>query len=139
MMPGGEVTLSMWVEARCSFVNGNFVAAIMLCQGLAEQILAANIDMQLEDPELPRRVQFQKTLEIAQARGTLDAGLMADLRRLMDIRNPLSHYRPFLHSENLSMRARSESTSAQALLLQDATFAIAVAVKVLSCPDFRLG
>lgn len=138
-MPGGEVTLSLWVEARSSFVNGNFVATIMLCQGLAEQILAANIDMRLEGPELPPRVRFQKTLEIAQARGTIDDGLAGDLRRLMDLRNPLSHYRPVSHSESVSTRSLDGLTSAQALLRQDSTFAIDVAVRVLSCPEFRLG
>ncbi len=38
---------SAWMEARSSFVNGNYIATVMLCQGLAEQMLASHLTLSL--------------------------------------------------------------------------------------------
>ena len=35
LMPGGETASAAWTEARSSFVHGNYVATVLLCQGLA--------------------------------------------------------------------------------------------------------
>ncbi|WP_234836933.1 hypothetical protein [Sinorhizobium meliloti] len=34
MFTGGETTYLAWTEARSSFVHGNYIATVMLCQGL---------------------------------------------------------------------------------------------------------
>jgi len=39
MLPGGQVAFAAWVEAKSSFVHGNYVATVLLCQSLAEQVL----------------------------------------------------------------------------------------------------
>jgi hypothetical protein len=41
MLFGGHVTYNAWVEARSSFVHGNYVATVLLCQSLVENLLAA--------------------------------------------------------------------------------------------------
>lgn len=38
---GGQAAHFVWIEARSSFVHGNFAATIQLCQGLVEHLLAA--------------------------------------------------------------------------------------------------
>lgn len=139
MIPGGEAAFSAWQEARSSFVSGNYIATVMLCQGLAEHVLAASLAMRLDGPELPPWVKFQKTLEHALERQIISEELAAELKQLMALRNPLSHYKPIAPPENISMRAANSRMPAQVLLLQDATFAISVAVRMLSQPDFRLG
>ena len=139
MIPGGESAYTAWVEARSSFVSCNYIATIMLCQGLAEHVLAANLTAQLDAPDIPPWVKFERTLKLAVERHTIDADLAADLKKLMKLRNPLSHYKPIAHPENISMRAVNSQVPAHVLLLQDATFAIDVAVRILSQPDFRLG
>lgn len=139
MIFGGESAYTAWVEARSSFVSGNYIATVLLCQGLAEHILAANLAARLDGPDIPPWVKFEKTLKLAVERHTIDADLAADLKKLMTLRNPLSHYKPIAHPENISTRALDSGVPARTLLLQDATFAISVAVRVLSQPDFRLG
>ncbi|MBX9943798.1 MAG: hypothetical protein K2Y40_06935, partial [Reyranella sp.] len=62
MLPGGETTLAAWNEARTSFVHGNYVATVLLCQGLAEHMLAAHISVSLGGEELPKRISFQDDL-----------------------------------------------------------------------------
>jgi hypothetical protein len=39
---GGQTTWTAYVEARSSFVAGNFIATIFLCQSLMENLLAAS-------------------------------------------------------------------------------------------------
>lgn len=139
MIPGGEAAFTAWQEARSSFVAGNYIATVMLCQGLAEHVLAASLAARLDAPEISPWVKFERTLKLAVERNTIDDELAADLRKLMDLRNPLSHYKPIDNPENISMRAVSSRITGHALLLQDATFAIGAAVRMLSLPAFRLG
>jgi hypothetical protein len=62
-----------------------------------------------------------------------------DLLRLMDLRNPLSHFRDLNDPTNLSRRALSTMEPAEEHLRRDAIFAIGLAVRLLALPPFRLG
>ena len=61
---------------------------------------------------------------------------VTDLRRLMDLRNPLSHFRDLNDETNLSRKVLSTMEAAVEHLRRDATFAI---VRMLALPAFRLG
>ncbi len=139
MLPGGETTWAAWTEARTSFIHGNFVATVLLSQGLAEHILAAHLAIGLDAEELPERITFQDTLKRCLARDVIGETDAADLRRLMGLRNPLSHYRSINDPSNLSRRALNEKLHATEHLRRDATFAITMAVRLLALPAFRLG
>jgi len=137
MIPG-ETSHVSWLEARSSFVHGNFIATIMLCQGLAEHILASHLSMRLGGEPLPARQQFKDTLRRSVEDGVLNEKLASDLRTLMSLRNPLSHFRDINDPSNLTRRAMETAVRPQEHLLNDATFAISVAVRLLSLPTFRL-
>jgi hypothetical protein len=139
MLPGGETTYAAWTEARSSFVHGNFVATVLLCQSLAEHTLAAHLSLGLDAEELPARISFQETLYRCVAKDEITARDAEDLRRLMALRNPLSHYRSIDDPSNLSRRAVDSRLPAETHLLNDATFAISMAIRILSLPAFRLG
>jgi hypothetical protein len=138
MIPGGESAHSAWVEARSSFVHGNFVATIMLCQGMAEHMLAAHLAMGLSAEELPERIKFSETLRRCVEDGVIAGRDAEDLRTLMGFRNPLSHYRDVNDPSNIERRALDTRMSAREHLLNDATFAISMAVRLLSLPAFRV-
>jgi hypothetical protein len=139
MLPGGETAYHAWTEARTSFVHGNFIATVMLCQGLAEHVLAAHLAMSLPFEEMPDRISFYETLKRSVARGVIGDTDAADLRRLMALRNPLSHFRSIDDPSSLSRRALDERLEAEEHLRRDATFAIGMAVRLLALPSFRLG
>ena len=82
MLPGGETTWAAWTEARTSFIHGNFVATVLLSQGLAEHILAAHLALGVDAEELPDRISFQETLKRCLARSIIGEADAADLRRL---------------------------------------------------------
>lgn len=139
LLTGGETTYQAWTEARTSFVHGNYIAAIMLCQGLAEHLLASFLEMGLEEEKLPPKVKFRVTLERSLQRGIISEADAADLQRLMQLRNPLSHYRHIDDPTNLTRRSIDSRLPAIEHLRGDASFALSVAVKLLSLPAFRLG
>jgi hypothetical protein len=138
LMPGGETTYNAWSEARTSFIHGNYIATVMLCQGLAEHLLAAYLELGLCGEPLPHRVRFNDTLERCLFRQIITEADAADLRRLMDFRNPLSHYRSISDPLNLSRRVLDSQQPAEHHLLSDASFAISMAVRLLALPPFRL-
>lgn len=138
MIPGGETAFASWLEARSSFVQGNFIATVMLCQGMAEHMLASQIDAELDGTPLPRNVTFSRTLSRCLAEGVIAANDAEDLKRLMSLRNPLSHYRPVNDVENIDRRSIDSGLPAREHLLRDATFAITMAMRLLALPSFRL-
>jgi hypothetical protein len=138
MIPGGHTSMSAWLEARSSFVHGNYVATVMLCQGLAEHVLASHVSMGLDAKPLPDKVQFRDTLKRCLDDGVIPEELAVDLRKLASHRNPLSHYRPVEDASNLDRRTIDSMIHAGEHLLSDATFAISTAVRLLAQPVFRL-
>lgn len=138
LLSGGEITYTAWVEARTSFIHGNYVATVMLCQGLAENLLASHLAISLSGEKLPERIQFGETLERCVAKKIITSKDTDDLRRLMNLRNPLSHYRDIADPSNLSRRVLNTMQSAESHLFSDASFAIGVAIKLLALPTFRL-
>ena len=128
-----------WVEARSSFVHGNFVATILLCQGLVEHLLAAYLHAGVLVDDIPDRIQFADTLRRCREREVISDEDVTDLRRMMALRNPLSHFRHVDDGSKLDRRSIDESRSADDLLRHDAIFSIGLAVRMLSRPAFRLG
>lgn len=139
MLPGGETTQIAWFEARASFIHGNYIATVLLCQGLAEHTLAAHLTLELGGEEPSNRISFYDTLQRCLARDVISQRDADDLRRLMALRNPLSHYRNFDDPSNLSRRVLDTMLPAESHLLGDASFAISVAIRLLALPAFRLG
>lgn len=138
MLFGGQTSYYAWVEARSSFVHGNFVATVMLCQALVENLLAAFLHGGLMD-ELPHRVHFEETLRRCQSKDLLTDQDVADLRRLVGLRNPLTHFRDVNDGQNLDRRSIEARQHAADLLARDAWFAIGLAVRIMAKRQFRLG
>jgi hypothetical protein len=139
MIFGGLVTARAWTEARSSFVNGNDVATVLLCQSLMEHLLAAYLHAALLDDDLPNRIPFRETLQRCRDRGLLSDEDVTDLRKLMGLRNPLSHFRHVDDASNPDRRAMSTRQHPEDLMHRDAVFAMRLAVRMLSKPQFRLG
>ncbi len=139
MIFGGHAAYHAWVEARSSFVHGNYVATILLRQGLVEHLLAAYLHAGLLVDAIPDRIQFADTLRRCRDREVISDDDVTDLRRMMALRKPLSHFRHVDDGSNLDRRSIDESRSVDDLLRHDAIFSIGLAVRMLPRPAFRLG
>lgn len=129
MVPGGEPALEVLREARWSFVHGSFVSTVLLCQVLVEQLLTAAIYMGGED--LSKRVSFSHVLERGRVLGYVSDKDVSDIRQLIDLRNPLTHFRPPLDSTSYSVRALGQGESPTDLMQRDSISAIRLAVRML--------
>jgi hypothetical protein len=137
MIYGGHEAATAWIEARSSFVNGNYIATIFLCQGLLENLLAGYLNLGL-DHEMPDRIQFRKTLQLCKEKGIIDVDDCTALASLVDLRNPLTHFRDVNDGESLMGRVLKTGIAPDELLARDAYFAVGVATKILSKPPFAL-
>lgn len=104
-----------------------------------EHLLAAYLHAGLMVDDIPNRIQFTDTLRRCREREIISDEDVTDLRRMMALRNPLSHFRHVGDGSNLDRRSIEESKSADDLLRHDAIFSIGLAVRMLSKPAFRLG
>ncbi len=139
MLYGGEVTLAVWREAQWCFIHGLDVGTVMLCQGLMEHLLAAFLEGTQLSENLPPRISFADTLQRCGAMGVFSQTDEGDLRRLMTLRNPLSHFRSLNDPSSLSARVLDTMQAPGKHLSRDANFAIGLAVRILALPSFRLG
>lgn len=138
MIFGPAATLA-WVEARSSFVNGNFVATVLLCQSMIEQLLASFLHSELMAGDLPRRIKFKDTLKRCKDRDLLNEQDAKELEKLMALRNPLSHFRHVDDESSLDRRSIDGREPFEALIRRDAEFAIGLATRILAKAPFRLG
>ncbi|MBB6425780.1 hypothetical protein [Sphingopyxis sp. JAI128] len=139
LMPGGETKFAAWAELRSSFIHGNLVATILLAQALVENILAGNLLLRFDAQSLPPKISFSETIKRSIARGTISNELAKDLRRLCELRNPLTHFRDINDPSNLTRRVLDTQVNLEEHLRRDATFALTTAVRVLALPSFRVG
>ena len=111
---------------------------MVLAQGLAEHIQAAELKLGLDADPLPDKVSFPEQLRRCVLKGILDDRDADDLKCLMQMRNPLSHYRSVSDASNLNRRAIDSRLPVHFHLSSDAHFAISMAVRLLALPAFRL-
>jgi hypothetical protein len=137
MIYGGHASALAYGEARSSFVTGNFLATVMLCQSLVEHLLAAFLHAALLHT-VPPKVQFRDTVKKCQELGLLTDRDATDLTRLSELRNPLTHFRHFDDTNQLDRRGADAKEPVITLLERDAHFAMALAVRILAKAPFRL-
>jgi hypothetical protein len=135
----GSVAALAWGEARSSFINGNFVSTVLLCQSMVEHLLASFLQGGLLIDDLPPRISFRETLKHCRDRRLISAEEEIELEKLMKLRNPLSHYRHVGDDSGLDRRSIDGREPLAALIHRDAVFAIGLATRILSKTPFRLG
>lgn len=136
VISGGMTSYNAYVEARSSFINGNFAATVVLCQAFAENLLGSFLSM--GDEGLPDRLSFAETRRLCVDKGYLTSLDSEELRKLGNLRNPIAHYRHNRDPANVDRRAMSSGTQFEHVIERDAYFAIATVVRLLANAPFRV-
>lgn len=150
MLPGGEASYRAYVEARASFVAGNFLAVIVLSQSLIENLLGGHLildDVTREVRGLPdrdakplkERPQLKELLDHALEAGVLEVKDAENVQRLMAIRNPLTHFRGINDPQNLTRKAMTSGVHPEQIMFEDARFAMATIVAIVGRAQFAIG
>lgn len=138
MIPGGTNAYQAWIEARGSFINGHFIATVLLCQGLMEHLLASDLEGRLDPVELPPRATAKTIRAKAKEVGLISDEEEQDLERLEGLRNPLTHYRHANHPEHIDRQSLTEGVQSRKILERNAIYAISLTMRILGKSPFRL-
>ena len=137
MLFGGTPAFLAYQEARSSYVSGNFVATVLLCQALLENLLAAFLHAACA--EVAPRPRLEQTLQECRTLGLLTEQDEMDVLRLARQRNPLTHYRSLDDVSHLDRRAMDTRTHPLSIIQDDARFAITLVIRILGKAAFALG
>lgn len=139
MLLGGHTTYAAWIEARSSFLYGNYLCVTVTCQALMENILAAVLYADTQPEDFPKTIQFKETLKRCLTAKLISSEDHVELERLMNFRNPLSLFRDINDPKSLSRRSIVEDCTPDEVLKKDTWFAIGLVTKILSRHPFRVG
>lgn len=127
MIVGGFLPLSLIEEARLCYVNGQFMGALLCAASAAEHMLVEKLaTLGLAGG----RSTLGPSIRAAKEGGVLSAATCENLEKLIKIRNPLVHRREPFDPSTLAARYQAQSVHPNALLEEDARFALLVMYEV---------
>lgn len=80
--------------------------------------------------ELPTRIHFDETLRRCKAAGILNNECVTELKKLVSLRNPLTHFRNVDDERSLHRRSMATGRYTSDILSRDAWFAISLASRM---------
>lgn len=127
---GNIETIYLLREAELAFMNGAFIATIMLSQAFVEHWLQPR----LESRGFGKKAKggLKAIVQCCRACSLLDEFLLRRIDHLRQARNPLSHLKPYDHPFTLSQRLFLEHRPPEDILQQEAKNALSVAYSVLT-------
>jgi hypothetical protein len=102
LLVGGMGAMFAISELQNSFLNGNYMGTVLLCQVFVEHSLAGSYALGGDDKLMLEG--FKALIDRSLADGHVSAALAARLHELREMRNPYNHPRPFSRPNNLLER-----------------------------------
>lgn len=108
-------------EARQCFVNGQFVAALMLAASFIEHKLADALRVKGLTSDSH---SFASAIQLARSNKVFPVELLDKTDHIRRIRNPFAHRKPDNHEHSLGNRFLSEHVHPQTVIEDDAALAV---------------
>lgn len=121
-------TAFVFEEARCCFIDGTFVATILLSQAFIEHTLQSYFRAR-GDGHLAR-AGLARMCKYLESHNVLHEFLLGKITKLREIRNSLMHLQGPAAPNTISNRAYERTQAPHQLLKQDAEFALALMFEV---------
>jgi hypothetical protein len=115
---GGMETSQSFTEARLAYVNGLYLATVLLALVVAEQKLAGTL--YAAGVEKAKKLKLEDLLSVSLEERLITQGEHELLNKLRGIRNAYSHYRPLSHPSKLARRSISTGAAMEDVLKEDA-------------------
>ena len=131
---GGEYTMHALEEAKWCFVNGFYIATVLLSQVVLEYILGGIFQMAGRDDL--KRASFVKILDEALNERFISEEEFKSLTKLRQVRNPYTHYRTVVDKESISMRRLNESKQSEEIFYNDAKMILQIVFRLLKRRPF---
>lgn len=126
----GEFSKLVFQEAAASFVNGQFIAAIVLGFSFIERTIAGRLS-HVGENGLARNGRSEELFKAAVNKGWITQGEFDSLETLRSLRNPIAHYRDPLDSSRPEVRALLQAKTPMLMLEQDAKVVLNAAIRLL--------
>ena len=133
---GDYGVIAPWTELRQTFIDGSFVATVLVGQAFLENLLAGLLHWH-EEPV--GRAGLAAVLEQTRDVGWLTPQEFAVLDAVRRMRNPYAHYRNFQHRDSLIKRAIAAEEAPDVLLERDARAVVEALYHLVNRPPFALG
>lgn len=121
-------TYAVFSEARSTYINGDFVATVMVAQAFVEHRLQAYLEARGE--RQLARAGLARILRFIRKRGLLDPVVVRGLDHLRNIRNPFAHLRPFDDPHGLGRRSLDQRIDPSELMEREAFTALSLMLTV---------
>lgn len=136
LLTGGIGAMFAINELKWSFVYGNFMATIFLCQTFAEHSLAGPFALGGDDEHVERGMKH--LIDESLKRKAISSDLAARLNELREMRNPYTHPRILQKKQSLLDRVVKTKKEPWSMAEADAKTAIQIVVDFLreGCPSW---
>ena len=125
----GEFSKLVFQEAADSYVNGQFIAAIVLGFSFIERTIAGRFSHIGE--EKTARGHSEDLFKAAAKKGWITESEYQSLEKLRSLRNPIVHYRDPLHGDRPEIRALLQAKTPLIMLETDAKLILNAAIRLL--------
>ena len=130
LLVGGFPAMFAIHELRSSYINGCYMATILLAQSFIEHTLGGSFLMGGDDATVEKG--FANLIKEALSIGQIDKELAKKLRELRKMRNPYTHPNPGVTSRSYMGRMKEKETyKPEILAKQDAKLVIQIVVDYL--------
>jgi HEPN domain-containing protein len=129
LLPGGLIAAPAFEEARLCFLNGEFIACVLLSQVVLEHVLAGALKMAGRDDL--ERAGFEKLLREALSEGIISGEEFEAFDSLRERRNPYVHSRHPTDAGGLVRRMTAEDRELEELFETDARLAVQTMFRLL--------
>lgn len=136
LLPGGELSLQAFEEARRAYLHGLYFACVILTQACLEHMLAGIFRIAGRDNL--DKASFERLLKEARQRRYVSPGEFVLFSRLRRVRNPYVHARRPGAPDSPVARAVRSQVPIDEVLARNATLAITALLHLLRRPPFGL-
>lgn len=115
---GGSSSAQSFAEMRFAYMDGLFLATILLAVACLEQELAGMLHASGDDSAA--NAKFTDLIRKSEELNLIDAAMVEELDKLRVIRNSYTHFRTLKHPQNWAMRSIAQEADHTDVLESDA-------------------
>lgn len=121
MISGSVEVISLLNEARDCFVEGHYIASLILATAVIEHLLSEEL---VSVGKAKYGLPFDKAIQVARDERLFPAEMLAHADALRVIRNPFAHRKPDGHPHTLGNRYLSQKRHPNLVVREDAQTAL---------------
>jgi hypothetical protein len=125
-------TVYVFGEAKMAFINGEFIATLLLVSAFIEHWLGAHIESRGFHKEA--RAGLAAIIDCARKNKLVHGFLLDKADHIREIRNPFVHLKPFTHKHTLGQRALGIRAHPLEIMEKDARDALSIMYTIASTP-----